>query len=69
MSAVFILGAGASYGYVRSPTGLRPPLATAFLQSYTNLPISEDFEVRVGSIVNHVRDTYGIPSAKFGMID
>lgn len=65
MSTVFILGAGASYGYMRSPTGLRPPLATGFFQSYANLLISEDFEVRVGDIVNHVRDTYGIPPEKF----
>jgi len=65
MSTVFILGAGASHGYIRSPSGLRPPLANGFFQCYADLPIAADFDVRVGDIVNHVRDTYGIPPEMF----
>ncbi|MBA7578018.1 hypothetical protein ES708_19874 [subsurface metagenome] len=49
---VYILGAGASYAYDQSPTGVRPPLARGFFQAYKDLPISEDLDVRVGDLIN-----------------
>ena len=69
MSTVYLFGAGASYSYDASPTGVRPPLANGFFQAYANLQIAEDFDVKVGSIVTHVRDTYGIPLEEFGAFD
>jgi hypothetical protein len=65
MKTVYIFGAGASYAYGQSPTGVRPPLARGFFQAYKDLPISEDLEVRVGELINHVRDTYGLGYDKF----
>jgi hypothetical protein len=65
MKTAYIFGAGASYAYDQSPTGVRPPLARGFFQSYKDLPISEDLEVRVGDLINHVRDTYGLSYNKF----
>jgi hypothetical protein len=62
---VYIFGAGASYAYDQSPTGVRPPLARGFFQAYMDLPISEDLEVRVGDLINHVRDVYGLSYDKF----
>jgi hypothetical protein len=62
---VYIFGAGASYAYDQSPTGVRPPLARGFFKAYMDLPISEDLEVRVGDLVNHVRDIYGLTYHNF----
>jgi len=62
---VYIFGAGASYAYDQSPTGVRPPLARGFFQAYKDLPISEDLEVRVGELINHVRDVYGLSYNSF----
>src|SRR5690606_20011783 len=42
---------------------------TGFFQAYTDLDISGDLEVGVGAILNHVRDTYGIPYEDFGGFD
>lgn len=64
-NTVYIFGAGASYAYDQSPTGVRPPLARGFFQAYKDLPISEDLEVRVGDLINHVRDVYGLSYDKF----
>ncbi len=66
MATVFLLGAGASHGYDQSPSGVLPPLAGGFFEAYSNLDIATDFDVRVGSVVNHARDTYGIHPAAFG---
>jgi hypothetical protein len=60
MKTAYIFGAGASYAYDQSPTRVCPPLARGFFQAYKDLPISEDLEVRVGDLLNHVRDTYGL---------
>ena len=65
MKTVYIFGAGASYAYEQSPMGVRPPLAKGFFQAYKDLPISEDLEVRVGDLINHVRDVYGLPYDEF----
>ena len=68
-NTVYLLGAGASHSYGESPTGVRPPLARGFFESYSALAIAEDLEVRVGSTVNHVRDTYGLPPEGFGLFE
>jgi len=44
-------------------------LARGFFAAYSNLEISGDLEVRVGDIVNYVRDTYGLPPERFGEFD
>ncbi len=69
MNTTYILGAGASHSYVDSYSGVRPPLANAFFSTFTQLPISEDFEVRIGDIINYVRDCHGIPWERFGTFD
>ncbi len=65
MNTTYILGAGASHCYTDSYSGIRPPLASQFFSTYTHLPISEDFDVRVGDIINYVRDVHGIPWQRF----
>lgn len=60
MKTAYIFGAGASCAYDQSPTRVRPPLARGFFQAYKDLAISEDLEVRVGDLLNHIRDTYGL---------
>jgi len=65
MADTYILGAGASFSYDESPTGVRPPLANGFFGAYCSLDISGDIEVRVGDIVNYVRDEYGLQPDKF----
>jgi len=72
---VYILGAGASHAYDRSIYGVRPPLARDFFKAYHELPTTAPeldvggFEVRVGAIVNFVRDHYDIPPHAFYMFD
>jgi len=65
MDTTYILGAGASHSYADSYSGVRPPLAGGFFSTYTQLPMSEDFEVRVGDIINYIRDVHGIPWQRF----
>jgi hypothetical protein len=65
MNTVYLLGAGASHSYTGSYSGVRPPLANDFFRTYTQLPISEDFEVRVGDIINYIRDVHGISWQEF----
>jgi len=65
MNTAYILGAGASHSYTESYLGIRLPLASGFFSTYKQLPMSEDFEVRVGDIINYVRDVHGIPSQRF----
>jgi len=65
MNTAYVLGAGASHSYVDSHSGTRPPLANDFFSTYIQLPISEDFEVRVGDVVNYVRDFYNTSPARF----
>jgi hypothetical protein len=57
---VYLLGAGASFGYNGSRTRVNPPLATTFFKTFNRLLISQDIEVKIGNIVNYVRDTRGI---------
>lgn len=59
-ATVYIFGAGASHGYTGSRTGISPPLATNFFSTFYRLLISQDFEVKIGDIVNYIRDTRGI---------
>jgi hypothetical protein len=68
-SIVYLLGAGASRGYDASPTGVRPPLATGLIAAYPALAVSGDIDVKVGTLVNYVRDYYGIPPAEFASFD
>lgn len=65
MNTIYILGAGASHSYTDSYSGVRLPLASGFFSTYTQLPISEDLEVRVGDVINYVRDVHGIPWEEF----
>lgn len=60
-TTVYLFGAGASRGYYRSVTGVHPPLATNYFSTFSNLAISGDFLVKIGFIVNYIRDTRGIP--------
>ncbi len=66
---VYILGAGASHAYDRSIFGVRPPVARGFFNAYHELPISGDFDVKVGAIVNFVQDHYGIAPHEFYIFD
>ncbi len=61
MKTVYLLGAGASRGYRGSRTGIVPPLGKDYFSTFSKLGISADFEVKIGWIVNYVRDTRGIP--------
>ncbi len=65
MNTVYILGAGASHSYASSYSGVRPPLASDFFSTYMQLSISEDLEVRVGDVINYVRDVHGVPWQRF----
>jgi hypothetical protein len=58
--SVYLLGAGASYGYAGSGTRVNPPLATTYFRTFRRLLISQDLEVKMGSIINYVRDIRGI---------
>ena len=60
MATVYLFGAGASRGYRGSRTGVVPPLAKDYFSTFHKLAISADFEVKIGFIVNYVRDTRGI---------
>ncbi len=66
MARAFIFGAGASFSYMQSKTGIRPPLATRLFETYFQLPIADDPYVVVGNLVNYVRDSRGIPPERFG---
>lgn len=66
MADVYIFGAGASRAYGQSPSGVFPPLARDFFKTYGNLPIAGDFEVRVGDIVNYVKDVFAVQPGRFG---
>jgi len=66
MSRVWVLGAGASRGYWKSRRSVHPPLATDYFSTFQKLLISGDFEVKVGFIVNYIRDTRGIPPERQG---
>jgi hypothetical protein len=61
MNTVIVLGAGASRGYSGSRTGVHPPLANNFFSTFSSLMISRDLEVKIGNIVNYIRDTRNIP--------
>lgn len=62
----FLFGAGASHSYNQSPTGVAPPLAGSFFPAFRSLDIAADRFVRVGSIINYVRDTRGLDPIEFG---
>ena len=57
---VYIFGAGASHGYEGSRTEVSPPLAGNFFSTFYRLLVSQDLEVKIGDIVNYLRDTQGI---------
>lgn len=61
---VYLMGAGSSRGYCKSVTGIHPPLASNYYSTYSNLAISGDFLVKIGFMVNYIRDVYGIPPDK-----
>ncbi len=69
MSTVYLLGAGASYGYTASPTGVRPPLATGLFKAFFQLDLSGDLRMKIGWLVNYVRDRYGIPPIDFASFE
>jgi len=51
---VYLLGAGASFPYSLSPTGVNPPLAANFFDTYDKLQLS--YHVKVGHVINYVND-------------
>lgn len=53
----YMLGAGASHSYGGSINGIKPPLARDFFKAFNKLEISSDVYVRIGNIINYVRDT------------
>lgn len=61
----FILGAGASKSYTGSKTGVEPPLAKELFTTFSKLAISGDREVRIGEVVNYVRDTRNVQAWEF----
>ena len=61
----YVFGAGASHAYSESPTGVLPPLAKDVFSAYSRLAISGDRYVRVGAIVNYIRDTRGVDPFDF----
>lgn len=69
VSRVIVLGAGASYSYSDSPTGLRPPLAREILSTFHKLGISENRYVLVGHLINYVRNTRGVRPDEFAFWD
>lgn len=62
----FLFGAGASHSYSQSLTRVRPPLARGLFDAYHRLAIAEDPYVRIGELVNYVRDTEGVDPTIFG---
>jgi hypothetical protein len=62
---VTLFGAGASHSYSGSKTGFHPPLARGLFEAYTKLAICEDYYVKVGSLVNYVRDTRRVDPREF----
>lgn len=60
MSTVYLFGAGASRGYRGSRTGVVPPLANDYFSTFRKLVIAADLEVKIGFMVNYIRDTRGI---------
>jgi len=61
----YIIGAGASKCYEKSPTGLKMPVAKEFFQTYNKLRISSDPNVLVGHIINYVGEYYNISPEEF----
>jgi hypothetical protein len=61
----YIFGAGASKCYSDSPTGQKMPLAAEFFKIFNKLKISSNPWVLVGSVINYVRDNYGIEPIDF----
>ncbi len=62
---VVVLGAGASSSYADSPTRLTPPLVKQIVPTFFKLDISKNRYVRIGDIINYVRDTREIKPEDF----
>lgn len=62
---VYLLGAGASKSYDQSPTDVRMPIANDVFETFHKLEISENMWVRIGDIVNYIRDFYGVKPEEF----
>ena len=69
MATFYLLGAGASYAYAQSPTTERPPLARGLFSTFSKLEISGNIDVKVGTLINYVRDHYGVPYEEFWRFD
>ena len=65
MNRVFVLGAGFSKCYRQSKTHVQMPLARDFFPTFNKLDISTNLWVKVGRIVNYVRNTRGIAPEQF----
>lgn len=65
----YIFGAGASHSYNGSISQVKPPLAKGFFKAFNKLKISSDSYVRVGNIINYVRDTRDYKPEKFSTWD
>lgn len=69
MGTVYLLGAGASYGYAQSPTNVRPPLAAGIFDAFGRLQIAGDLGVKIGWILNYVEQKYGVAPINFARFD
>ncbi|GGK85675.1 hypothetical protein [Deinococcus radiotolerans] len=58
---VFIFGAGASFGYADSKTGLGMPLARNFFETFHKLSISDDRNVLHGFLIHEAARRVGVP--------
>ncbi|WP_299632442.1 SIR2 family protein [uncultured Virgibacillus sp.] len=59
------MGAGASKSYSQSTTNVRMPIAFDFFKTFNKLKISENPWVRVGEIINYVRENYQVDPSDF----
>lgn len=56
----YIIGAGASKSYSKSPTGLKMPVAKEFFKTFNNLKISESPFVLIGNVLNYLKKYHDI---------
>ena len=61
----YIIGAGFSKSYEKSPTLLKMPLANEIFKTYNQLDISSNPNVLVGDIINYVGQVYNISPLEF----
>ncbi|WP_156788085.1 hypothetical protein [Desulfurispirillum indicum] len=65
----YVVGAGASKSYEKSPTGLLMPLAKEFFQTFSKLKISENNHVLVGHILHYLKEFHGLSYSEFSCFE